>query len=151
MRGCTQPNFMFSVYFSSYVLSRSLRFASLTKLFYGDILFVRMCLRRGKGVPQEDISFFLFCVRQWRTKTRTWSSMLFRKTETVCLWWLGNAEMPRNDFECKISLHLMEGTLTLGSSAFTLGLWTDVSSWCYDVNLLKLSVTKGTEINCGRS
>lgn len=76
--------------------------------------------------PSEDSLLPFLCqemsLRQRRTKTRTWSSILFRKTETVCLWWLGNAELPRNDFECKISLHLMEGTLTLGWSAFTLGL-----------------------------
>lgn len=74
----------------------------------------------------------------------TWLSKPFRKTETVCLWWLGEKKC-HGMTEFKISLHLMEGTLTLGSSAFTLGLWTDVSRWCYDVNLLKLSVTKGTE------
>ncbi len=50
---------------------------------------------QGETCPSEDITFLLFCqeisLRQRRTKTRTWSSILFRKTETVCLWWQGKA------------------------------------------------------------
>lgn len=145
MRGCTRPNFMFSVFFFSYFLTAYKSFIEIRKS-HQLVLLVWQYLDWAGGRGLSEGVTFLFYVKNYRLL-----SMPFRKTETVCLWWLGNVEMPRNDFECKISLHLMEGTLTLGSSAFTLGLWTDVSSWCYDVNLLKLSVTKGTEICNGSS